>query len=96
MVFIEVDESTKNVTYRHFTPFDDEDGLNKTEEELLQEGFLVDSIPEPKQIEGKTPVLKYDGTKLYYEYVDAPIDEMTALKAQVDALNIALAQVMGV
>lgn len=81
MIYIEVTYNNV-VSYRHNKPFDSVYGLNKTEEELLKSGFLIDSAPEPERIEGKSPVLKYNGTEIYYEYVDAPVDEMTALKNQ--------------
>jgi hypothetical protein len=73
MIFIKVDESSKNVTFIHYQPFDSVHGLGKTQEHLEQEGYLVDSIPEPQEVEGKIPVLKFDGTNLYYEYVDRPL-----------------------
>lgn len=82
MIYIQISENNV-IGFQHHKPFDEKFGLGKTQEELLQEGILVDSIPEPEQIEGKVPILKYDGTKLYYEYQDVPIDEMTALKKQV-------------
>lgn len=91
MIFIKVDKINK-VTFQHFIPFDEINGLHKTEEELLQEGYLVESIPEPEQIEGKIPILKYDGANLYYEYQDAPIDEVTALKNQLAAQSQKLAE----
>lgn len=82
MIYIKLD-TLNNIEFVHNLPFDDNLGLKKSKEELLKEGILVDSIPEPEQIEGKVPILKYNGTSLYYEYQDAPIDEMTALKKQV-------------
>lgn len=83
MIFIKVDSVTNEVNFQHFMPFDEVSGLHKTQEELLQDGYLVDSIPDPEQINGKVPILKYNGTSLYYEYQDVPIDEITALKRQV-------------
>lgn len=83
MIFIKVDSVTNEVNFQHFMPFDEVNGLHKTQEELLQDGYLVDSIPDPEQINDKVPILKYNGTSLYYEYQDAPIDEITALKRQV-------------
>ncbi|RXH52484.1 hypothetical protein D6T70_06505 [Kurthia gibsonii] len=83
MIFIKVDSVTNEVNFQHFMPFDEVNGLHKTQEELLQDGYLVDSIPDPEQINGKVPILKYNGTSLYYEYQDVPIDEITALKRQV-------------
>lgn len=102
MIFVQILENNETGTI-HYNPFDNEKGLHKTESELLQDGILVDSLPPITISENKVAVLKYDGTKLYYEYSDRPLtpeeqtkQEIEALKAQVDALNIALAQVMGV
>lgn len=44
--------------------------LGKSEEELGKMGLLIDTIPEPEIIEGKEAVLRFDGNKLYYDYVD--------------------------
>jgi hypothetical protein len=46
MIYFECDSNGK-VGLIHYLPFDEEQGLGKTEEELLQKGLLVDSIPEP-------------------------------------------------
>lgn len=79
MIYIKINDNNE-VAFQHLKPFDQVLGMNKTEEELLKDGILVESVPVPKQINGKLPILKYNGTSLYYEYQDAPIDEMTALK----------------
>jgi hypothetical protein len=56
-----------------------EDGRWHREDLLPEEdrvgGFLVESIPEPEQIEGKIPKLKVDSEQkqIYYEYVDKPV-----------------------
>lgn len=95
MIYIKIDSTTNEVNFQHFMPFDEVNGLHKTEEELLQEGYLVDSIPEPEQINGKVAKLKYDGSNLYYEYVDAPLtpeQEIEALKAQNAQMLFALVQ----
>ena len=71
MKFIMVDED--RVVFIHHMPFDPKDCLGKTEEELLEIGYLVESIPEAEAKEGKIPKLHYTAEKgLYYEYVDAP------------------------
>lgn len=80
MIFITVKNDV--VTSQHFMPFDEKYGLGKSKEELLKEGFFVDTIPLPQEIQGKVAILKYDGTSLYYEYQDAR-DETTVLKKQV-------------
>lgn len=66
-------EGTK-VTFTHFMPFDKTNGLKKTEAELLEEGYLLDSIPEPEQRPGKIAEAHYTVANGYYfNYVDAPV-----------------------
>ena len=87
----------------HYIPFDEVYGLGKTEEELLQEGYLVESIPEPEVIEGKAPVMKYDPATntVYYEYVDIPPAPKTAeqliadQQAEINNLTIVIADIIG-
>lgn len=92
MIFIKVN-TINEVILQHFMAFDEVNGLHKTEEELLQEGYLVDSIPALEEQEGKRAILKYDGTNLYYEYVDVPLtpqQEIEALKVQNAQMLLAL------
>lgn len=91
MIYIKINNNNE-VAFQHLKPFDPVLGMNKTEEELLKDGILVDSVPVPEQINGKVPILKYNGTSLYYEYQDAPIDEVTALKNKVELQEQALAE----
>lgn len=69
--FIKVQDT--KVVYIHHMPFDEINGLGKTEEELSTQGILVDSIPEPEKIDGKESILHYDSESgFYYEYRDLP------------------------
>lgn len=72
MIFIKHDNG--KVNYTHYMPFDEKHGLGKTQEQLEQEGILVDSIPEPQQTEGKLAILycNPDTKETYYEYEDMP------------------------
>lgn len=72
MIFLRVENEV--VTFKHFMPFDEEYGLDKTKKELEQEGVLVEEIPEPEEKEGKNAILHCNpGTKeLWYEYEDIP------------------------
>lgn len=55
----------------HYMPFDAKQGFGKTEEELLQFGFLLDEIPEPEVVEGKIAEAHYTPERgFWYEYVD--------------------------
>lgn len=87
MIYIEY-TSENIVTTQHFCPFDKIHGLGKTEEELLKTGALIDTVPEPEDIEGKMYVLKYDkeSNTVYPKYEDIPKteeDEIEILKKQV-------------
>lgn len=59
MIFVRVDSDNK-VQAISFFPFDETMGLGKTEEELLEIGKLVDSIPEIKNREGQYGYHVYD------------------------------------
>ncbi|MEK4760755.1 hypothetical protein MHH85_10910 [Viridibacillus sp. FSL E2-0187] len=91
MIFVKINPDNTIVNV-HYQPFNEKHGLGMTEEELRIEGILVDSIPEPEEQEGKRPILKYNGTELYYDYEDVNEDEMTALKQQVADQEQALAE----
>ncbi|WP_150284366.1 hypothetical protein [Rummeliibacillus sp. TYF-LIM-RU47] len=69
MIFVEIKDNNE-IGLIHNRPFDEIDGLGQTEEELSKKGLLVESLPETENIYGKAPLLKYDGSKLYYDYID--------------------------
>lgn len=87
--------STGQLTYIHYMPFDDKYGLHKTEEELRQTGYLVESLPEytGEVPEGKQPELRYIDGEFTWEMVDAPEPEpepeqpYEELKAELEALK---------
>ena len=105
MIFVKSDETGK-VQMVHYMPLDAVYGLGKTEEELVLEGCLVDSMPdEPIPVEGKCPVLYFEQSTntLYFEMEDIPPvlltpeqQEVVDLKQQIADLNIAMAEIMGV
>ena len=59
----------------HNMPFDEVNGLGKTEEELLQMGALVDSIPVVEVPNDKNIIYKYNqvDNTVTYELVDKPL-----------------------
>lgn len=61
MIYFTTD-SENRVGYTHFRPFDEKYGLHKTEDELRETGYLVETLPEfeGEVPEGKRPVLCYD------------------------------------
>lgn len=72
--FIKVEND--KVTFIHYLPFDEKNGMGKTEEELLKEGYLVDEIPEAEEKEGMVAVMYYEPQKgFWYEYEEAPLSE---------------------
>lgn len=87
--YIEVAASNV-VTFVHYYPFDEAIGLNKTEEELLTTGYLVDSIPAPENKSGMYHIMKYDhnsGT-VYYEYVAKPTKPSTDVDGDTTELEV--------
>src|SRR5699024_6182997 len=92
------------VGFVHYMPFHEVHGMGKSKEELEQEGILVDSIPEPQQIEGKSAVLHFNPeTKdLWYEYEDKPKtpeelqqEKIESLEQSIAELTTATAMMMG-
>lgn len=69
------DEKGLRIGYIHNMPFHPVYGLKKSEEELREEGILLDDIPKPERVEGKIPVPYYnpETNTVYYEYVDRPL-----------------------
>lgn len=101
MIYLKTDENGK-VTMIHWMPFDPVYGLDKTEAELLETGYLVDSIPEysGEIPEGKMPELHYNGTEFSWVMVDKPADpndqsaKIAALESQQEATNQAVLGLM--
>lgn len=92
MIFLKCDETSK-VNYIHYMPFDGKHGLGKTQEQLEQEGVLVDSIPEPQIIEGKNPIMYYSKEKgIFYEYEDIPKSKEELQSEEIKNLKQQLAQ----
>jgi hypothetical protein len=90
MIFLKVEE--QKVTLIHYMPFDEKDGLKRTQEELEQEGMLIDNLPEVEQIEGKKPVLYCNpNTKeVWYEHEDIQKTKEELLQDKVTQLENAL------
>ena len=90
------------VVYQNYMPFDPKFGLGKTQEELLQTGYLVESIPEysGEIPDGKRPELHFDGTDFGWVMVDKPADpedqaaKIADLEAQLQVTNQAVLGLM--
>lgn len=81
-----IDNGNGSYAINHFP-----ERLGKTEEELREMGVLLESIPIAEEIIGKEAILKFDGTQLYYEYMDIPLtlEEQLAEKSkQIKTLEI--------
>lgn len=96
MIFLgeleQVRDNSYKVGFIHYLPFDEKEGLNKSIEELEQEGVLVESIPEAEEREGKTPILycNTETKELWYEYEDIPKTKEELLVEKVNQLESAL------
>lgn len=76
-IYIQTNDHNQ-VVFMHYSPFDEAHGMHKTESELLQDGFLIDSIPTAISAENKVPVAYYTETDGYwYEYIDPPAGPAT-------------------
>lgn len=74
MVFLKTEN--ERVIYSHYMPMHGKHGLGKTEEELLEEGILVESVPDPVDTPGKSPVLYCsDEGVMWYTYEDILVPE---------------------
>ena len=101
MIFIRTEDN--KIVYTHYMPFDETYGLGKTEDELLQDGYLVDAIPdyEGEVPDGKIAELHYDGSMFSYVLADKPKsqedamkEKLTSLEAQQEATNEAILGLM--
>lgn len=92
--FIRVDRSTGMITYTHSCPFDPVNGMGKSRNELLKEGFLISDFPEPKLVEGKRAIPYYDvfTKQVTYKYVLIPDSNDDKINYIENALNDFLIQ----
>ena len=74
----------------HNMPFDELNGLGKSEEELLKEGALVEEIPEVEVPSDKLVIYKYnkEDNTVYTELVERPLTLEEKLQKQVEVLTI--------
>ncbi len=55
------------------------DETSLTAKEKAQ-GKAFDKLPESEEVEGMTPILKFDGVQAWYEYVEKPVDELSRIE----------------
>lgn len=89
-----ISEGKYRPQYINYVPFHEKHGLGKTQEELEQEGILVDGIPEPQQIEGKSAILycNPDTKELWYEYEDIPLTPEEEQQKKIESLEQSIAE----
>lgn len=98
MIFIKINNNNEVVS-QHLMPFHPVYGFNKTEEELLSEGFLVEAIPEPdpELAKNKLVILLYSQENGFsYRYDELPSTppdpvERRIEQSETEILNIQLA-----
>lgn len=94
MIYIE-NNNNNEVVMIHMLPLHPTLGLGKTESELNQSGFFVESLPNAEERFGKSAVLKGNKTNktVWYEYVERPLnkdEEIVSLKDQVTLMQQAI------
>lgn len=96
MIFIRTEDN--KIVYTHYMPFDETYGLGKTEDELKQDGYLVDTIPgyEGEVPEGKIPEVRYDGESFSWVMVDKPKSREEDLNETIESLKARIAELEAV
>ena len=87
-IYIETDENFR-VTKIHRMPFDPNNGMGYTREELEKKGFFVDEIPDAAHQVGKRSIAMYnpDTKSIYYEYVSVNLSDKERVEQLENALN---------
>lgn len=87
-IYIETDENFR-VTKIHRMPFDPNNGMGYTKEELERKGFFVNEIPNPVNQIGRRAIAMYnpDNKTVYYEYVNTPISDKERVEQLENAMN---------
>ena len=87
-IYIETDENFR-VTKIHRMPFDPNNGMGYTREELEKKGFFVDEIPQPVNQVGRRSVAMYnpDTKSIYYECIGIPMSDKERVEQLENALN---------
>lgn len=87
-IYIETDTNFR-VTKVHRMPFDPNNGMGYTKEELEKKGFFVEEIPEAKNKVGRRSIMMYnpDTKSIYYEYATIPMSDKERADQLENALN---------
>lgn len=91
MIFITYNEDFV-VQLMHNMPFDEQYGLGKSQEELLQLGALVNEIPEIEVPQFKQVVYKYnqEDNTVYTELIDRPLTAEEQLQKKVEQQDLTI------
>ena len=94
-IYIETDENFR-VTKIHRMPFDPNNGMGYTREELEKKGFFVEQIPDPINKVGKRSVAMYnpDIKSVYYEYISIPMSDKERIELLEGAVNFVMKRVI--
>ncbi|OQB15701.1 MAG: hypothetical protein BWY15_00414 [Firmicutes bacterium ADurb.Bin193] len=96
--FTPISETKVRFKSIHYMPFDEIEGLNKTQEELEAEGILVESLPDINAPEGQRICGRFvnpQTKEVWYEYEPLPLTKEEQLQAQIDEISIAMAAILG-
>ena len=87
-IYIETDTDFR-VTKVHRMPFDPNNGMGYTREELEKKGFFVEEIPDAVNRVGRRSIMMYnpDTKSIYYEYVGIPMSDKERADQLENALN---------
>ena len=87
-IYIETDENFR-ITKIHRMPFDPNNGMGYTKEELERKGFFVNEIPNPVNQVGRRAIAMYnpDNKTVFYEYVNTPMSDKERVEQLENAMN---------
>lgn len=100
MIYLYGLEKINNDKYKvnniHYRPFDPQYGLGKTQEELEQDGILIESLTEPEDSPFKSAVLYCNPQtkEVWYEYEDRPLTEQERIE-QLEQAILELTMLLG-
>ena len=87
-IYIETDNEFR-VTKVHRMPFDPNNGMGYTREELERKGYFVEEIPQAVNKVGRRSIMMYnpDTKSIYYEYVGVPLSDKERADQLENAFN---------
>lgn len=85
----EIETNIFKVNSIHYMPFDLENGLNETRENLEKHGVFIDFLPSNEEHQGKKEILYFNKEKneAFYKYEDIPKSEEDIQKEKINKLE---------